>query len=258
MAKRSASDSSVVAGRKPVRELLERAAGRLEKIHLQQGARGLDGLRRAAAEAGVPVQYVPAGRLNQLAPGLPHQGVVALAAPVEYQDFDEMLAAIAPDFEAVRQKKPLVLVLDRLADPHNFGAVLRTAVAAGVEGVVVPARNMAPLSPVTVKASAGTALRIPIARVEHLAERLVQLKERGYWVAGADASGAASVWDMDWDRPLALVMGSEGQGLHPRVADACDVRVRIPMRGPAESLNVSVAAGILLFAAARVRLPEGS
>ncbi|MDX1547136.1 MAG: 23S rRNA (guanosine(2251)-2'-O)-methyltransferase RlmB, partial [Rhodothermales bacterium] len=230
-----------------------REAGRLEKVMLQKGARGLDALRHAADQAGVPVQYVPAGRLDRIAPGLTHQGVVAMAAPITYQDLDAMLGAIAPTYDAVQQRKPLLLALDRIEDPHNFGALLRSAVAAGADGVLVPARHMAPLSATTVKASAGTASRIPIARVDNLAEALLRLKERGYWVAGAAGDGETTVWDMDWDRPLALVMGSEGTGLRPRVAGVCDVRVAIPLRGHAESLNVSVAGGILLFAAARTR-----
>ena len=112
---------------------------------------------------------------------------------------------------------------------------------------------MAPLSAVTVKASAGTATRIPIAQVSDLAQTVEQLKERGYWIAGADGTAETTVWEMDWDRPVALVIGSEGKGLRPEVREACDYLVAIPMRGPAQSLNASVAAGIFLFAAARVR-----
>ena len=248
------SEASLIVGRNPVREALEREGARIEKVMVQQGGgRGLDAIRRTASEVGVPVQYVPSNRLNQMAVGLNHQGVVAIAAPVAYHDVDEMLADVAPTLEAVRRHKPILLLLDRIEDPHNFGAVVRTAVAAGVEGVIVPKRHMAPLNAATIKASAGVATRIPVARVDDLAEVIFQLKERGYWVVGAAEDGETSVWDMDWDRPLVLVMGSEAKGLHRHVAEACDYLVSIPMRGDAESLNVSVAAGILLFAAARSR-----
>ncbi len=257
MAKTRQDDTGRIAGRNPVREALEsRQVGRrIEKVFIQQGAGGepIAAIRRAAEAAGVPVQYVPAGRIQQEARGANHQGVVARAAPVAYRELEEMLAAVAPTWDDVQARKPLVVCLDRITDPHNFGAILRSAVAAGADGVIVPTRHMAPVSAVTVKASAGTARRIPIARTEDLQESLVQLKERGYWVAGADGDGDTSVWQMDYDRPLALVIGSEGKGLRRAIAEACDVRVAIPLRGPAESLNASVAAGILLFAAARVR-----
>ena len=138
------------------------------------------------------------------------------------------------------------------------GAILRSALAAGAGGVVVPERGQAPLSAVAVKASAGAALRIPVARTTNLAEALHAMKERGYWVAGlaGDGAGAAevqSVWDYDWDRPTVIVVGNEGRGLRPVVRSACDVLVEIPLRGPVESLNASVAAGVALFAAARMR-----
>ena len=247
MPKKSPSETVLIVGRNPVREALEREPERIEKVMLQRGgSRGLDALRRAASEAGVPVQFVPPQRINQVAAGLHHQGVIAFTAPITYHDVDAMLAAIAPDLETIRREKPILLVLDRIEDPHNFGAMLRTAVAAGAGGVVVPKQHMAPLNAAVIKASAGTALRLPIARVDNLAEVIGQLKERGYWVMGAAEGGDTSVWTVDWDRPVALVMGSEGKGLHPRIAAACDYLVSIPMRGDAESLNVSVASGVLL------------
>lgn len=256
MAKRQPPDtSSLVVGRNPVREALERRAAEIEKVMIQKGAGGrpIDAIRRAASEAGVAVQYVPSQRLDRLAPGLNHQGTIAVAAPVAYHVLEDLLTRIAADPDAVRRKKPLLLVLDGLEDPFNFGAILRSAVAAGADGVIVPKDHMAPLNAAALKASAGTATRVPVARAGNLADAIEQLKERGYWVAGAAGDGETSVWAMDWDRPIAIVIGSESSGLRPRVAAACDHRVAIPLRGPAESLNASVAAGILLFAAARVR-----
>ncbi len=249
------TESTVIVGRNPVREALERGDRAVEKVML---AKGIDGraagaLRQAAKAAGVPVQVVPPQKLNAVAPGLTHQGVVAVAAAVAYADFDGMLRQIAPTPDDVRARKPVLVVLDGLEDPHNFGAILRSAVAAGAAGVVVPERGQAPLSATAVKASAGTADRVPVARTKNLADALVQLKERGYWVLGLDGAGPETIWDTDWDRPLALVVGSEGRGMRPRVRAACDLLVSIPLRGPAESLNASVAAGVALFAAVRDR-----
>jgi len=248
-------DSTLLIGRNPVREALEGGDTQVEKVLLQKGAGGrpIDEIRRAAAKAGVPVQLVPPARLDHLTGGGNHQGVAAFMAPVAYLELEDMLASFAPRLEDVQRTKPILLLLDQIEDPHNFGAMLRSAVAAGASGVVVPKHHMAPLNAAAVKASAGAALRIPIARTTNLADAIQQLKERGYWIAGAAGEGTTSVWDMDWDRPVAIVIGNEGKGLRPRVAESCDYLVSIPIRGPIESLNASVAAGIFLFAAARVR-----
>ena len=245
-------DTLLVLGQHPVREALERAPDRIEKVLLQrQGGVELTEIRRLAAQAGVQVQFVPVGRLRQLARGISHQGAAALIAPVAYVALDDLLASVAPTLEEVKRRKPRLLVLDGMQDPFNFGAVLRSAVASGVVGIIVPRSGMAPLNAAAMKASAGAAGRVPIARTASVADAIHQLKERGYWVAGADVRGDVSVWEMAWDRPMAVVIGNEAKGIHAAILAACDYRVRIPMTGPAESLNASVAAGILLFAAAR-------
>jgi 23S rRNA (guanosine2251-2'-O)-methyltransferase len=245
----------VIVGRNPVREALEGGTLQIEKVMIQKGAGGrpIEAIRRSASQLGIRVQEVPPARISQLVSGVKHQGVVAIAAPVTYLAVEDLLSAIAADPDEVRQRRPIVLVLDRIEDPHNFGAILRSAVAAGVAGAIVPKHGMAPLSAVALKASAGAALRIPLARATNISEALVQLKERGYWVAGASGDGPTTAWEMDWDRPIALVLGNEARGLGTRVAAQCDYHVSIPMRGPVESLNASVAAGILLFAAVRAR-----
>lgn len=246
-------DHLLVLGRRPVREALEHTPDRIEKVLLQrQGGGELTEIRRIAAQAGVQVQFVPAGRLRQLARGITHQGAAALMAPVAYVALDDLLASAAPTLEEVKQRRPRLLVLDGIQDPFNFGALLRSAAASGVVGVIVRRRGMAPLNAAAMKASAGAAGRVPIARSENIVDAIHQLKERGYWVAGADVGGDVSVWEMAWDRPMAVVIGNEAKGIRPVVLAACDYRVRIPMTGPAESLNASVAAGILLFAAARM------
>lgn len=249
-------DTSTIIGRQPVREALERDELGFEKVMLRQGADGkrIGQIRSLAQDRGVPVQYVPEARLRHESDGAAHQGVVAITAPLRYRDVDEMLSEIAGTWSEVKAKAPLLLVVDRVTDPRNFGAILRSAVAAGTDGVIVPSREMAPLNAAALKASAGTAPRIPVARTDDLPRVLTQLKERGYWVCGAEGTADTSYWEVDWDRPIAVVMGSEGEGLAPAVAEGCDELVSIPMRGPAESLNVSVAAGLLLFAAARPRM----
>jgi 23S rRNA (guanosine2251-2'-O)-methyltransferase len=255
VAQNQPESSGVIAGRNAVREALQRGDASIEKVLLAQTMRGrlADEIRGAAKEAGVPVQFVPQTKLDHLAGGANHQGVVAISSPVEYADLDEMMSRIAADPDEVRAKKPLVIALDEIEDPYNFGAILRSSVAAGAAGIVVPERKMAPVSAVTVKASAGAALRIPIARVTNLADSLVQLKERGYWVAGLEGEAEESVWTLDWDRPFVIVVGNEGRGLRPRVQQVCDHLVSIPIRGAIESLNASVAAGVAMFAAVRAR-----
>ncbi|MES3628552.1 MAG: 23S rRNA (guanosine(2251)-2'-O)-methyltransferase RlmB [Longimonas sp.] len=245
-----------IIGRQPVIEMLERDPSAVDKVMMRHGLSGpeADTVRTLAEEASVPVQYVPYNRLDHEADGGAHQGMLAWAAPVSYLTVNTLMQQIAPTWDAVQSQKPLLLVVDHVTDPRNFGAMLRCAVAAGVDGVIVPNSGMAPLTTPAIKASAGTALRIPIARCSDLAETLVSLKERSYWIVGAQQAGADSMWDTDWDRPIALVMGSEGTGLTSGVANACDLFARIPMRGAADSLNVSVATGILLTEATKPRV----
>ncbi len=251
----SVDDVTHILGRKPVREALENRADEIDKVLIQQGAEGeiIGAIRGAADRLGVQVQYVPAVKLNRMASGANHQGVIAVALPIQYHEFDDMLAAIAPTLNDVQQQKPLLLAIDRVSDPHNFGALLRTAHAVGVAGVIVPETHMAPLNATVIKASAGAASRIPVARVADLSKSLYQLKERGYWVAGTSATAKQTLWEADLNRPTVLVMGSEGRGMRSDVEDQCDYLISIPMPGSAESLNVSVAAAVVLFEALRVR-----
>ncbi len=247
-------EAPLLIGRKPVREALADLDAPVEKVLIQRGveSKAVNAVRQAAAVRKIPVQFVPVHKLNRMAGGGRHQGFVAVLAQGAYEELEVMLHRIAANTDVVRAEKPRLLILDQIEDPYNFGAILRSAVAFGVRGVIVPTRRMAPLSATAVKASAGTALRIPIARVTNLHETLLQLKERGYWIAGAAGEGETSAWDMDWNRPLALVMGSEGTGLREHVRTTCDYLVSIPISGPAESLNVSVATGIFLALACKV------
>lgn len=251
----SSDDVDIIVGRNPVLEALRDRPTAIEKIFIQQGGHGsvIQEIRSTADEADVPVQHVPSQRIDQMARAQTHQGVVARTAPLQYHDFDEMLSGIAPRYEDVEARKPLLVMIDQVTDPQNFGALLRTAAAADVSGVIVPSQHMAPLNATTIKASAGTAGRIPVARVRSLTNSIDRLKERGYWVVGLTGQGQETVWEMDWDRPIVLVLGSEGEGMRPSTERKCDFLVSIPMPGAVESLNVSVAGGVAVFAAVRGR-----
>lgn len=247
--------TEIVVGRHPVLEVLNDPAIPVDRILLQVQLSGawVDDLRRTARQSRVPVQFVPRTRLDRLARGAAHQGVAAYIASVSYLVLEDLLQEVAPHLEAVRSLKPILLMLDQIQDPRNFGAILRSALASGVAGVIVPDRGMAPLSTVALKASAGAGFRLPIARTVNLVLAIDQLKERGYWVVGADGHAELSHWDYDWDRPMAIVIGGEGSGIRPAVAARCDTLVAIPLIGGMESLNASVAASILCYEAARAR-----
>lgn len=244
-----------VAGRNPAREQLEKDAGRIEKVLLQKGGSGsLKQMEHLGRKEGIPIQFVPKARLDQLVPGVNHQGVVLAVAPIAYLDVDEMLRRIAPDNDAVREMKPVIVVLDHIQDPHNLGAIVRSCAATGVRGLIIPERGAAPVTAAAVKTSAGTMSRVMVARAGNLLQLVEQLKERGYWIAGADGGGETPMTTMDWDRPLALVIGSEEKGMSRTVSEACDYRISIPMEEGVESLNASVAAALLLFQAYTHRL----
>jgi 23S rRNA (guanosine2251-2'-O)-methyltransferase len=204
-------------------------------------------LETLARHARLSVEHVPAEQLDELSQGEAHQGVLAqlksTATPVV--DFDSFLD---------RLKEPaLILVLDEVQDPHNFGACLRSAEAAGVDAVITPKDNSAPLSATVRKVASGAAETLPVLRVSNLARALQALKENGVWVIGAAGEASKTLFDADFTPSVALVLGAEGKGLRRLTRELCDDLVRIPMAGTVESLNVSVATGIFLFEAVRQR-----
>ncbi len=206
----------------------------------------LRALLALAKEQNVPVRFERRAFFERI-PFKSHQGVVAIAPPFPYVTLDEI----------VRRRSAgsrLIVLLDHLTDPHNVGAIVRTAEAAGAAGLVLPARRSAGINATVRKAAAGAAAHLPIARVSNLADAIRVLKKAGIWVAGADASpGAVELWEADLDRDLALAIGAEGSGLSPLIKRECDYLIRIPMRGRVASLNASVAAAILLYEAVRRR-----
>ena len=242
----------IIIGRNAVREALERDPTQLEKVCIQRGGQGLNRIRSLASRSGVPVQLLPQEGIRRLAGRVVHQGVLALRTAFSYVDYSVMLAEIAPNLDVVQKKCPRLLLLDGIQDPRNFGAIVRSASAFGVNGVIVCSHHMAPINAAMVKASSGTAVHMQIARVGRLADIIPELKERGYYVYGSATSRGHSVWEINWACPVALVIGSEGRGIFPDTERVCDHMVSIPLRGEVESLNASVAAGILLAVAYKV------
>jgi 23S rRNA (guanosine2251-2'-O)-methyltransferase len=227
---------AILSGIHPVTEAL-RAGRALDRILVAQGAGGprLQEVIDLARQASVPVRFEPRNALDRLAGSATHQGVVALGAAQKYVGLESIESA------------GLVVVLDGVEDPHNLGAVIRTAHAAGASGIVIPERRAAGVTDVVAKAAAGALEHLPVIRVTNINRALEDLKQRGYWIYGLDERGAEDYDRVNYSAPTALVLGGEGKGLHEQVRKHCDMLVRIPMAGKISSLNVSVAAGVVLF-----------
>jgi 23S rRNA (guanosine2251-2'-O)-methyltransferase len=241
--------SELIIGRHPILEAL-RAGRRLNRLMVAEGAHGAapSEILRLAAERSVTVQRVPRERLDALSDH--HQGVVADAAPYVYAEFSDVLDALE---RADREYPPLVLAVDALQDPQNFGNLLRTALAIGVEAVILPERRSVGVTPAVGRASAGAIEHLRIARVVNLTQTLNDLKQAGLWVVGLDAEAPESYLNVDLAGPLVVVVGSEGAGLGRLVAETCDTTVRLPMVGPLDSLNAAVAGSVVLYEALRQR-----
>ena len=201
-----------------------------------------------AKDAGAVVVRIDRRKLNEMSPTGAHQGIIASVAAHEYATIDELLAAAESRGEA-----PLLVVCDELSDPHNLGAILRTAECAGAHGVIIPKRRSVGLTAVVGKASAGAIEYMPVARVSNIAATLRELKQRGVWIFGTAAGGATALYEADLTLPAAVVIGNEGVGMSRIVAEQCDFKVSIPMKGRISSLNASAAAAILLYEAVRQR-----
>lgn len=226
----------VLSGIHPIVEALK-AKRALDRILVAQGAGGprIQEVIDLARRASVPVRFEPRASLDRLSGSSAHQGVVALGAARQYADLDQAVAG------------ELVVVLDGVEDPHNLGAIVRTAHAAGAASIIIPERRAASVTDVVAKAAAGALEHLPIARVTNINRTLEDLKERGFWIYGLDERGEQSYDAVDYGSPTAIVLGGEGKGIHEQVRKHCDLLVRIPMAGKISSLNVSVAAGVVLF-----------
>jgi 23S rRNA (guanosine2251-2'-O)-methyltransferase len=195
---------------------------------------------------GVAVRFVSRAELDQMAGNNAHQGVVAVTSAKQYNDLDDVI-------EVKRGQHSLLVVLDGVEDPHNLGAVIRTADAAGADAVIIPERRAASVTAIVAKASAGASEHLPIAKVTNIARTLEELKARNIWTVGLDERGPQSYDSLDYKMDCAIVLGAEGKGIHQLVARKCDFLVSIPMLGKVPSLNVSVAAGVMLYEIVRQR-----
>jgi 23S rRNA (guanosine2251-2'-O)-methyltransferase len=249
-AARPAQGRTLIEGRRPVLEAL-RAGRPMDRILLASGAgrAALGDLLDLAQRRGVEVQTVPRSVIDAEARSGAHQGVLAIVAPIQPIDLVELLA-----LPLAGREPPFFLALDGVEDPHNLGALARSAEAAGCHGLIVPRHRSAPLSAVAVKTSAGALEHLPVAEVPNLARAIERLRDSGVWCIGLDGTAEASLFDLQLaDEPVCVVVGSEGTGLHRLVRDSCDALVRIPMSGQVESLNASVAGALALFEVRRRR-----
>lgn len=241
-------ESGVIYGRNAVLEALK-GGQVLDKLFVQSGERegSITLIIAKAKEGGIPVLYVQKEKLDHLAAGGVHQGVAAMVSGVTYQTVDQMLARAAEMGEA-----PFLVIADGVEDPHNLGAIIRCAEGAGAHGLIIAKRHSSPVTPTVMKASAGAAAHLPIAKVTNLAATVDELKKAGLWIYGAEAGGA-NLYESDPVGSAAFVVGSEGKGISRLLKEKCDFILSIPMYGQVNSFNVSCAAAVLLCYAAQKR-----
>jgi len=234
-----------ICGVHAVYEALASQRQPIERIHISREAHSpkLKEIIDLARERGVPVRKEERAILDRMSDGAVHQGIIAISAALKYGNFEALF----------KSKNPLLVVLDGIEDPHNLGAVMRTSEACQASGVVVPERHSAPLTATVIKASAGASSYVPVVRVKNLVSAIEVMKERGLWIVGVDPAGTQNWTDFDYKGATALVLGGEHRGLRRLVREHCDVLVRIPMLGNIASLNISVAAGIVLYEVVRQR-----
>jgi 23S rRNA (guanosine2251-2'-O)-methyltransferase len=238
-----------LTGLHAVREALE-ARRPIDRIAIAKGRQDtrVEEIVQLARKQGVPVRFEERAQLDRLANSKDHQGVVALAAARAAASLEDILTNANDDGQM-----GLIVLLDGVEDPHNLGAIVRTALAAGAHGVVIPERRAAGLTDTVARSSAGALAHLPVAKVTNLVRTMEELKEAGYWLVGLDEQGDKNYTDVDYTSPVGIVLGSEGQGLHELTRKRCDFVVSLPTTGPVKSLNVSVAAGVVLFEAIRQR-----
>lgn len=236
-------DHDLIWGRRSVLEALSGALT-LQRIIIQENTTGtaITEIKQLSTQKGIPLETLSRSKMDDLVKGENHQGALAYIEPYRYYDLAEILEQAGSS-----QLPPLLLILDHIQDPQNLGSILRTAAAAGLNGVIIPRDRACGITPAVYKASAGNLVHVPIARVVNLGREMDRLKEQGYWIVGADMSGELPFDHTELPFPMALVLGSEGSGLSRLVREKCDLLLQIPMANDIMSLNVAVAGGIIIY-----------
>ena len=237
-------DSNIyIYGRNPVDEALSEEPEKIEKIYVRENIRNssIQQIHDKASQNRIPVTHVPGRKLYDLVGKVNDQGVVALLSTIEYQEFEDWLDGV--DIS----DKPGVLLLDEIEDPHNVGAILRTAAAAGIHAILVPKHRQAPINATVYKTSAGTAGRIPIVRLGNLNQSIMKMKDAGFWICGLDQNSEKTYWQQDYDMPMGFVIGNEGHGIRQKTLEHCDFTVSMPMHNRVSSLNASVSAALISY-----------
>lgn len=239
---------NLIIGRKPVLEALN-SDEEITQVYILYGQEGgiINAIRIAAKKRGIKVNQVPSDKFRQIVKDKNAQGVVAIKSSQKFYDLSEIISV------ARSHTYPLILILDSIQDTHNVGAILRTAECSGVDGVIITKHNSAPINETVVKTSAGASELVKICQVNNLANAIDELKKEGFWIVGSYLGNSKPYTEIDYKIPIALIVGNEEKGIRKLTADKCDFLVHIPMKGKIQSLNVSVAAGILLFEILRQR-----
>ena len=240
---------NVIAGRKPVIEALN-AGTPVEKIYILRGTHGepIDTIKRLARQRNILCSEADKHVIEKFSRDTNSQGVVAIVGTKEYIDVDDILS-----IATTKNEKAFILLFDEIEDPHNLGALIRTAVCLGAHGGIIPKHNAAPVNETVAKTSAGASAHFPIAKVTNIAATIEELKEKGIWIVGTDADAQRSFTDVDYSMPVALVIGNEGKGIRRLVKEKCDFLVKIPMTGSFDSLNASVAGALIMYEVFRKR-----
>jgi 23S rRNA (guanosine2251-2'-O)-methyltransferase len=239
---------NLIVGRKPVLEAIN-SGEELEQIDILYGQKGniIDAIRVAAKKRGIKINQIPLEKFRILIQNMNAQGVAAIKPAYKFHTLDDIIS------ETKSTSNPLLFILDSIQDTHNVGAILRTAECSGVDGIIVTKHNSAPINATVVKTSAGATEHVKIVQVNNLANTIKVLKESGFWIVGSSLDNAKLYTEVDFTIPIALIVGNEEKGIRKLTADKCDFLVKIPMAGKLQSLNVSVATGILLFEVMRQR-----
>lgn len=245
-------DEEIIIGRNPVMEALQTGRS-INKVVIsdQLNNRTERELQAATKKANTILQKVPKQRLDQLTKGR-HQGIIAYVTAYQYSDIDTILSVADK-----REEAPFIIILDEIEDPHNLGAILRTADATGVHGVIIPKRRAVGLTEIVAKTSAGAIEHIPVARVTNIVKTIDELKKKNIWIVGTDEVGSKDYRSLDGETSIALVIGNEGKGISRLVKEKCDWTIHIPMKGSIPSLNASVATGLLMYEIYRKRNLSG-